>query len=118
MVKLLAIFISSAVVLTSAAAQFQVLLQPAYSVFICGESVVVQLELQNDGRDTINVNPVDGKDKFVVEIMYGERYNELQLLTEAPFCKPFELKPAPLSRLNLKSTNGIRSPNQGSTLLS
>ncbi|MDD2597621.1 MAG: hypothetical protein PHO37_00140 [Kiritimatiellae bacterium] len=93
MVKLLAIFISGAAVLTSAAAQFKMALTPAYSVFVSGESVVVQLELQNDGRDTIKVNPVDGTDKFVVEITHGARYNELQLLTDAPFCKPFELKP-------------------------
>lgn len=91
--KFLAIFLSGAAALSSVAAQFQVSLKPAYNVFVSGESVVVQLEMQNNGRDTINVNPIDGTDKFVVEIMYGERYNELQLLTEAPFCKPFELKP-------------------------
>ncbi|MFA7173638.1 MAG: hypothetical protein WC340_09520 [Kiritimatiellia bacterium] len=92
MVKLLAIFISGAAVLTSAAAQFQMSLTPAYNVFVSGESVIVQLELKNDGRDTVKVNPGDGNDKFLVEIMYGERYNELKLLTGVPFCKPFELK--------------------------
>jgi len=91
--KVLAILLFCATALLSTAQQFQVSLKPAYNAFVSGEAVVVQLELLNAGRDLVKVDPEGGRDMFVVEISYGERYNELKPITSAPFCKPFELKP-------------------------
>jgi len=79
--------------LVSTAQQFQVTLQPAYSVFVSGEPIVVQLELLNAGRDLVKVDALEGSEKFLVEITGGQQHDPLPTLTDAPFCRPFELKP-------------------------
>ena len=93
MKKFIYLFIFCVATLISMAQQFQVSLNPAYNAFVSGEAVVIQLELLNAGRDLVKVAAGKGCDKFIVEISYGERYNELNPITTAPFCKSFELKP-------------------------
>ncbi len=91
--KVFGVLLFCVAVQLSTAQQFQVTLQPAYSVFVSGEPIVIQLELLNAGRDLILVDGLEGSEKFLVEISGGQQANELTPLTDAPFCKPFELKP-------------------------
>ena len=94
MKKFIWLFIFCATTLISEGQQFQVSLKQAYSSFVSGEAIVMQLELLNAGRDLVKVSRNEvGGDKFIVEVSYGQRYNELKPITTAPFCKSFELKP-------------------------
>ncbi|MDA3923605.1 MAG: hypothetical protein PF904_02775 [Kiritimatiellae bacterium] len=91
--KFFGLLIFCAFTQSSMAQDYKVYLEPAYNAFVSGEAVVVQLDLLNAGRDLVKVDPAKGGDQFVVEISYGQRYNELKPITTAPFCKSFELKP-------------------------
>jgi hypothetical protein len=66
-------------------------LKPAYTAFIRGEAVVVQLELVNMGRQRVQCGPGEGR--LFVEVSYQERNNTLQPVTSAPFSRDFTLNP-------------------------
>jgi hypothetical protein len=73
--------------------EIQLTLLPAYTTFIRGEVVVVQLELMNAGRELIKVGTPDANSRFFIEVYHNNRYNQLKSITQAPFAKAFKLKP-------------------------
>ncbi len=75
------------------AEDIKLVFKPAYTAFIRGESVVVQLEMVNVGRQRVQCGPGEGEGRFFVEMFYQERRNELKPMTAAPFSRPFTLNP-------------------------
>jgi len=93
MKKYLYICAVNLIVLTLAAQEFQLGFEPAYTSYVSGEPVVVKMELLNTGRELVQVAPGAGSDLLMVEVSLNDRYSNLPLLTTAPFCKSFTLKP-------------------------
>lgn len=85
------IFLSLLSLCSIAAEDYQLSLKLAYSSFVKGEPVVVQMEVVNVGRSLVQTGP--GKDRFFVEVSFENRYNELTPVTKAPFARPFRLEP-------------------------
>ena len=74
------------------AQQFDVKLTLAYSVFVVGEPVVVQVDLLNATRDQVDVGAPGSTSVLLVEISRGGG-NELPPYREDPVVAPFTLKP-------------------------
>ena len=85
------IFISFLSICSSAAENYQLSLKLAYSSFVKGEPVVVQMEMMNVGRSLVQTGA--GKDRLFVEVSFEDRYNELTPVTTTPFTRPFKLEP-------------------------
>jgi hypothetical protein len=75
------------------AQQVDVKLTLAYTTYVVGEPVLVQLELLNTMREPIQVGRPDASDSFFVEITKGGRYNELPSVNAAPIIGAVDLKP-------------------------
>ena len=86
----------SGIVLLAGAAwaqQVDVTLTLAYTVYVTGEPVLVQLEALNATRDQIDVGSAGAKDAVLVEISKGGRYNEVAPYNAAPLVSAFKLNP-------------------------
>ena len=88
-------FVASALFLAIAAdaQQFDVKLTLAYSVFVVGEPVVVQVDLLNATRDRIEVGGPGATSVLLVEMTKGGTINELTPFRKDPVVAPFTLKP-------------------------
>ena len=93
----------SAVLLAVAARgqQFDVKLTLAYSVFVIGEPVVVQVDLLNATRDQVDVGAPGSTSVLLVEITKGGAINELPPYREDPVVAPFTLKPGETAQRRL-----------------
>ena len=93
----------SAVLLAVAARgqQFDVKLTLAYSVFVIGEPVVVQVDLLNATRDQVDVGAPGATSVLLVEITKGGAFNELPPYREDPVVAPFTLKPGETAQRRL-----------------
>ncbi len=94
------VFLSLLALFSSAAADYQLSLKLAYSAFVKGEPVVVQMEIMNVGRSLVQTGI--GKDKLFVEVSFEDRYNELTPMTTAPFARPFKLEPGKKSLFKIE----------------
>lgn len=74
------------------AQQIEVSLTMAYSVFVIGEPVLVQIDALNMTRTPVNTDP-QSKDKFFIEITYEGKYNELKPFNAEPILPAFVLNP-------------------------
>ncbi len=75
------------------AQQVDVKLTLAYSAYVVGEPVLVQLEALNATRDLIEVGGKGSKDALFVEITKGGPYNELSPINPEPLAGAVTLKP-------------------------
>ncbi|HRR35072.1 MAG TPA: hypothetical protein P5026_13300 [Kiritimatiellia bacterium] len=75
------------------AQQFDVKLTLAYSVFVVGEPVVVQIDLLNATRDPIVVGGAGATSVLLVEMTKGGEISELPPFRQDPVVAPFTLKP-------------------------
>ena len=81
--------------------QFDVKLTLAYSVFVIGEPVVVQVDLLNATRDQVDVGAPGSTSVLLVEITKGGAINELPPYREDPVVAPFTLKPGETAQRRL-----------------
>jgi hypothetical protein len=77
----------------ASAQQIEVSLTLAYTSYVIGEPVVVQLEAVNATRDLIDAGGPESKDEVLVEFTKGDRHNELSPYNPAPVAGVFQLKP-------------------------
>ncbi len=75
------------------AQQFDVKLTLAYSTFVVGEPVVVQVDLLNATRERVDVGKQGAGSVLLVEITKGAAINEVAPFRKEPFVAPFMLKP-------------------------
>jgi len=75
------------------AQQLEVKLTLAYSVFIVGEPVVLQVDLLNATRDLIEVGGPKATAILLMEVTRGDANNELKPFRDDPVVAPFTLKP-------------------------
>jgi hypothetical protein len=75
------------------AQQIDVKLTLAYSAFVVGEPVLVQVEVLNATRDLIDVGGKGSKDVLFVEITKGGQCYELQAFNPEPLVSSVALKP-------------------------
>lgn len=78
---------------SAGAQQMDISMTLAYSAFVVGEPVLVQLEALNATRDLIDIGGKDSKDALFVEITKGGQYNELTSFNPAPMVGALVLKP-------------------------
>ncbi len=85
----------AAVLLAGAAAaqQVEVTMTLAYTAFVVGEPVLVQIEAVNATRDLLDIGGAESKDEVFVEITKGDRYNEIDAFNPAPIVGAAQLKP-------------------------
>ncbi len=88
-------YVASALLLALAARaqQFDVKLTLAYSAFVVGEPVVVQVDLLNATRERIEVGGPGSASVLLVEMTRGGAINELSPYRSDPVVAPFTLKP-------------------------
>jgi len=70
-----------------------VTLTMAYTVYVMGEPVLVQIEALNATRDQIDIGSAGTKDAVMVEITKDGRYNEIAPFNAAPIVGAFKLNP-------------------------
>jgi hypothetical protein len=75
------------------AQQVQMTLTLAYTSYVVGEPVLVQLEALNATRDLLDIGGADSKDVLLVEITKGGEYNEIASFNKAAIGGSFQLKP-------------------------
>lgn len=75
------------------AQQLEVKLTLAYTTFITGEPVVVQLDVLNATRDFVRVGEAGAADAVLVEVTRGGQYDELPQGRTDPIAGAFEIKP-------------------------
>jgi len=94
MKKHLALIIALTAVASQVFAQgVEVSLTLAYTVFITGEPVLIQVDVINNLiRDPLDIGD-DAKDKFLIEVCKDNRNNELPHDESKPFIKPVTLAP-------------------------
>ncbi len=76
-----------------AAQQIEVNMKLAYTAFVVGEPVLVQLEALNATRDLIQVGGSDAHDSLFVEITKGGQYNNLEPFNPESLAGSFKLPP-------------------------
>lgn len=75
------------------AQQVDVKLTLAYSAFVVGEPVLVQVDAVNATRDLLDFGKKGSKDALFVEITKGGQYNDLAAFNDAPLVGQVTLKP-------------------------
>jgi len=77
----------------AAAQQIEVSLTLAYTVFVVGEPVLVELGVVNATPDLLDIGGPQSRDAVLVEITKGDRYSELEAFNPAPLVDAVRLKP-------------------------
>ncbi len=75
------------------AQQVDVSLTLAYSVYVVGEPVLVQMECLNATRDRIEISGAGASASLFVEISSGSRFDELEPFNRAPMVRELRLNP-------------------------
>lgn len=78
---------------SAVAQQLDVKLTLAYTAFVVGEPVVVQIDLLNATRDLIDVGGPGATSSLFVEITKGGQYNDVRPFREDPVVPAFQMKP-------------------------
>ncbi len=83
------------------AQQLEVKLTLAYSVFVVGEPVVLQVDLLNATRGQIEIGGPKATSVLLMEVTKGSVNNELKPFREDPMVAPFTLKPGETAQRRL-----------------